>query len=131
MRQISLILENRLGIVAELTELLARQAINIETIDAELAGRHVVVVLTVDDFDKANRIVRNFGALQVLSEQALLVKLKDEPGALAKIARRFFDAGIGMHSIRIIQREHDYSLVAISADQLHAARELVGDVLIR
>ena len=58
------------------------------------------------------------------------VKLKDEPDALAKIARRFTDAGISMRSIRIIQRNSQHGLVVISTKRTDDALALVNDVLI-
>ncbi len=130
MKQISIITENRLGVVTEITEALANAEINIETIDAELAGDHVVIVLTVDQYDRALELFRRFGTLRIVTEDAILVKLKDEPGALAKIARRFTDAGIGMRSIRIIERNSNYALVAISTARTDAALNLVADVLL-
>lgn len=130
MKQLSIITENRMGIVTEISEALAAAEVNIETIDAELADNYVVVVLTVDNYDKALAVLHQFKTMNVISEDAILVKLKDEPGALAKIARRFTDAGIGMHSIRIIKRNSHHSLVAISTQRTADALTLVDDVLI-
>ena len=130
MKQMSIITENRLGIVTEITEALAAAEVNIETIDAELADNYVVVVLTVDNYDNALAVMHRFKTMNVISEDAILVKLIDEPGALAKIARRFTDAGIGMRSIRIIQRNSRHSLVAISTQRTNDALALVNDVLI-
>ena len=104
MKQITIITENRLGIVTEITEALAAAEVNIETIDAELADNYVVVVLTVDNYDNALAVMHRFKTMNVISEDAILVKLLDEPGALAKIAHRITDAVIGMRSIRSIQR---------------------------
>lgn len=130
MKQISLITENRLGVVTDLTEALANAGINIETIDAEQLGDRVVIVLTVNPYDRALAVCRHIDNVHVITEDAILVKLKDEPGALAKIARRFTDAGIGMRSIRIIERNSNYALVAISTTRTDAALKLVADVLV-
>jgi hypothetical protein len=66
----------------------------------------------------------------VVTEDAILVRLKNQPGALAHIARRFTDAGIGLRSVRFIQRDDDFALVAISTDRTEAALALVADVLL-
>jgi hypothetical protein len=68
--------------------------------------------------------------MQVVTEDAILVKLRNEPGALAKIARRFTDAGVGVRSVRFIQRDKNYGLVAISTDRTDKAMALVSDVLV-
>lgn len=130
MKQLSVITENRLGVVTKISEALAIENINIESLDAQLAGDHVVVVLNVDQYDKALQVIHQLNNMRIVTEDAILVKLINEPGALAKIARRFTNAGIGLRSIRFIQRDKRFGLVAICTDRTEEALELVADVLV-
>ena len=130
MKQLSIIAENRLGVVTEITEALAAGNVNIESLDAEHAVDCTVIVLTVDQYERALQIIHKLPDMRIITEDAILVKLVNEPGALAKIARRFTDAGIGLRSIRFLERNHEYGLVAISTDRTEAALALVGDVLV-
>lgn len=130
MKQISIITPNRFDVITDITETLADASINIESVDAELAGGFVVVVLTVDQYDLALQSLRSFSDMQIVTEDAILVKIKNVPGALATIARRFTDEGVGLRSIRLIQRDEESCLVAISADRSEAALALVADVLV-
>ncbi|MGZ8186705.1 MAG: ACT domain-containing protein, partial [Methylobacter sp.] len=130
MKQLSIISENRIGVVTEITEALAAADVNIESIDAETIGEHVVVVLNVNKYDAALQAVHQLKNMHIITEDAILVKLNDEPGALARIARRFTDAGIELRSIRFMERNSDYSLVAISTDRTANALALVADVLV-
>lgn len=128
MKQISIIAPHRLGVVTDITEVLAGAGINIESLDAAQVGEYTVMVLNVDFYDKALQSLRRFSDMRIVTEDAILVKLKDEPGALAMIARRFTDAGIGLRSVRFIERDADFALVAISTDRTEAALALVADV---
>lgn len=130
MKQLTIVSENRKNLVAEITEKLAEANINIETIDAKTYGNNSVVVLSVDKYDLALQNLNQLPNCQIITEDAILIRLKDEPGALAKIARRFTDADIGMRSIRFIQRNQNYGLVAISVERTDEAMELVKDVLV-
>jgi hypothetical protein len=130
MKQLSIISENRIGVVTEITEALAAADVNIESIDAETIGEHVVVVLNVNKYDAALQAVHQLKNMRIITEDAILVKLNDEPGALARIARRFTDAGIELRSIRFMERNSEYSLVAISTDRTANALALVADVLV-
>lgn len=130
MKQFTIITGDRLGVVTEITEALAAADINIETLDAITVGEHAIIVLSVDRYDQALEAIRRLGGMNVVTEDAILVKLRNEPGALAKIARRFTDAGIGLRSIRFIERNADYGLVAISTERSGAALALVQDVLV-
>ena len=128
MKQIHIVSTNRIGLIAELTEALARADINIDSVDAEQVGDNAVIVLNVDQYGPALLCLREFQGLQIVTEDAILVKLKNQPGALAQIARRFTDAGISVRSVRFIQRDEDLALVAISTDRTEAALALVADV---
>ncbi len=130
MKQLSIIAENRLGVVTEITEALATGAVNIESLNAELAVDHTVVMLNVDRYDLAIQLIHQLPNMRIITEDAILVKLINEPGALAKIARRFTDAGIGLRSIRFMERNSEYGLVAISTDRTDSALALVDDVLV-
>lgn len=130
MKQLTIITKNRLGVVTTITEALAAEQINIDSLTASLAGGEVVVVMNVDHYDEALQIIHNLDNMRIVTEDAILVKLKNEPGALAKIARRFTDAGIGLRSISFIHRNQNFGLVAISADRTEEALQLVADVLV-
>jgi hypothetical protein len=130
MKQLSIIAENRLGVVTEITEALAAGEVNIESLNAELAVDHTVIMLNVDRYERALQIIHTLPNMRIITEDAILVKLVNEPGALAKIARRFTDAGIGLRSIRFMERNNEYGLVAISTDRTDSALALVDDVLV-
>ncbi len=128
MKQIHIVGINRLGLIADLTEALAQGEINIESVDAEEVGDNAVVVFNVDQYDRALQCLRDIQGIQIVTEDAILVKLKNQPGALAKVARRFTDAGISVRSVRFIERDDEFALVAISTDRTDAALALVADV---
>ena len=127
MKQINVILENKPGGVADISKLLGERGINIETLDAERTeARGGVLVLTVDRYDEALRALSDAG-YEAFTEDAILISIKDEPGALGKVAMRFKEANINLHSVRFIKREGGDSLIALAADDTEAARALVKD----
>jgi len=126
MREIMVVTQNRAGLLADISETLANRGINIETIDADELHDTAVVELTVDRYDEALRSLRDAG-FEAVTEDALLVRLKDEPGALAKVARKFKDANIDLRSVRFIRRETGYAYVAIATDRTKEARALIKD----
>lgn len=130
MKQITIIAESRPGVVAELTEALAASDINIETLDAESIENAGVILLTVDKYDEALQVLSRFPDIKAISEDTILIKLDDKPGALARIARRFKDAQINMRSIRIVQKLPGEAVVAICAERTEDALRLVEDVIL-
>lgn len=129
MKQITIVTESRRGLTADIATLLADADINIETLDAEDVEGADVVTLSVDHYNRALAVLRDAG-YSAVTEDALLVRLKDEPGALAKVAVKFKEADIAVRSIRIIRRRNGLGIVAISTERTEAAKALVRDSLI-
>jgi len=129
MRQITIVTESRRGLTADIAELLAAADINIETLDAEEVEGADVVTLSVDHYNRALATLRDAG-YPAVTEDALLVRVEDEPGALAKVAVKFKEADIPVRSIRIIRRRNGWGIVAISTERTEAAKAIVRDSLI-
>jgi hypothetical protein len=126
MKEIMIVTQNRAGLLADISEILAARGINIETIDADELHDTAVVELTVDHYDEALQSLRDAG-FHAITEDALLVRLKDEPGALAKVAHKFKEANIDLRSVRFIRRQQGYAYVAIATDRTDEARALIEE----
>ncbi len=129
MKQITIVVKDRPGLLADISEAMLKAGVNIESLDAEQVGGSAAIIMSVDKYDVALRALANT-PFKAVTEDAILVKLDDRPGALAEIARRFKDAGINLRSIRTLSRDAGKSIVAISTPRTEEAMKLVEDVLI-
>ena len=129
MKQITVVMHSHTALTANITEALAARGINIETLDALEVGDFDVVTLTVDRYDDALQALRD-ASIDAITEDAVLIRIKDEPGALAKVAKRFKDADILLRSIRILHRQQGWALVTISMDRTKEAMALVKDLMV-
>jgi len=87
------------------------------------------VMLRVNQYDRALSILRDAG-WNAITEDALLVRVKDEPGAIAHLAKRFQNANLHVRSMRIVQHHGDWGAIAVSAEPLEEAKALVKDELL-
>ena len=94
-RQLSLILENRPGVLAEVCGDLARAKVNIEAIYVENLVDHSVVRLVVSDPGRAIHLLGAAGVL-VFENEVVAVSTANRPGALADIARRLGRAKVNI-----------------------------------
>ncbi len=129
MKQIVIVSEDRSAVVAEIAEALGAAGVNIEFLDAELVGSSKVVVLTVDKYDTALKALAQT-SLQAISEDALVIRLEDKPGELARVTERLRDAQIDVRSIRIIRREAGTGIVAVATNRNDEARKVLADILV-
>lgn len=129
MKQLTVLVPNELGIAARLTSCLAERGINIEEIDIEGVEDHGIVVLSVDRYDEALRVLSDQG-FRVITQSTLLVRLQDKPGALAAVAMRLKDAGIDLRSMHILRRNDLFTTASLVCSDNARAAEVLRDVLV-
>jgi hypothetical protein len=124
MNLISVITTNRTGAVAEITQLLSDHCIDIQAINAQVLGGDGVVQISTKDDQQALELLIASG-FQTLTSDLLLIRIEDQPGALAKVSSKLAEQQINIHSMTMIQRQQGYNLVALSTDNNAAASEIV------
>ncbi len=129
MKQLTVLVPNELGIAARLTSSLAERGINIEEIDVESVADHGIVVLSVDRYDEALRVLSDAG-FRVITQDTLLVRLEDKPGALAAVALRLKDAGLDLRSMHILRRDTSSTTASLVCSDNAVAAEVLRDVLV-
>jgi len=85
-KQISVFLENKIGRLAEITELLGQNKINIRALAIADTTEFGILRLIVDNPEKAQEVLedRGFAAKQT---DVIVVKVTDKPGGLAEILK--------------------------------------------
>lgn len=130
MKQITILSENKSDLITGVTQILANAGVDIESITGRNFGEQSIATLTTGHYDDALKVLQKQQHLQVMSEEALIVRVKDELGALARLSRRFADAGTKIRSIRFVERHDGYALVAVSTERTDEALKLVKDILV-
>lgn len=94
-RQLSLIIDNRPGVLAKVCGDLAQAKIDIVAINVENLVDHSAVRVIVDDPDKATHLLGAAGVL-VFETEVLAVSVDNKPGALVALARRLGTARVNI-----------------------------------
>jgi hypothetical protein len=94
-RQLTVGWQNRPGELANFCEALAEAGINIVALATAEAGEYGAVRLLVDDIDRAREVFRDNGVAHT-SIEVLVCELRNEPGALARVARLLSDNKINI-----------------------------------
>lgn len=83
-QQISVFLENRIGRLAEVTEILGNSGINIRALSLADTADFGILRIIVDDVEKAIKILKEEG-LTVGETDVVAVEVPDAPGGLAHL----------------------------------------------
>ena len=124
MSRIIVMAKNEIGVIADISRVLADSHINIETISTEALDDMGTITLTTDDYDGALRALTDAG-FKTVTDDSLIVSLRDEPGALAKVAEKLKQGGVNIQSLHIVERRGDYTTVAILPDDRAKAEGLL------
>ena len=111
MERIVIITRNETGVIADIAGALANAGVNIESLDTERDGEQGIVTLSTNDTNQALLALKDAG-FRAATDDSLIFRLTDEPGALARVAKRFRDAGLNIQSLHILDRQSGRTVVA-------------------
>lgn len=94
-REITVRVDNRPGVLAGVMETLAGAGVNLQAFTAYVDGQQGFVKLVADDADRAIGALGASG-LDCRAEDALAVRVDDTVGAAAKVARAIAEAGLNV-----------------------------------
>lgn len=128
MKRITVVAVDRKGLIADLSELLERNGVNINSIDAEEEDGTAYIALEVDRYDETLTLLRD-SEYQAVPEEVLVIRIEDRPGGLAQVARRLSESDIGIRGITMLQRANGWCAVAVATDDNEKSRNVLKDVL--
>jgi hypothetical protein len=94
-KQLSIFLENKPGVLARLCQTFADEGINIQGMCVSDTVDHAVVRLITDNPGKASEVLEATGVL-VVETDVLALTLPDKPGQMAAIARQLSKAKVNI-----------------------------------
>jgi hypothetical protein len=118
-------LEDRIGALADLGELLGRNGVDIRALAVlTLTEGAALAHMVVEPADVAVRVLRAGGIPPRRVREVLTVTLDDEPGALGRYCRQLAEASINLEAV-YLSGEHDGSKeLVIAVSDLERARGL-------
>ena len=118
-------LEDRVGVLAGLGELLGGEGVNIRALAVvQVAEARALAHLVVEPADVAVRVLREAGFPPSRVREVLSVTLEDEPGALGRYCRRLADASINLEAVYLAGERNGAKELVLAVSDLPAARQL-------
>ena len=124
MERIVIIARDEPGIIADVATALGRAGVNIESLNTEKAGEQGIITLTTNNTDEALHALTNAG-FKATTDDPIIFRLPDEPGALATVAQRFKEAGLNIQSLHILDRMGGKATVALTTQDRDQAQALL------
>jgi hypothetical protein len=93
-KQLTFSLPNKIGLLSDVAEAIAKAKVNIEAICAYERG-YGFFMMVVDDAAKAKKVLTKMGA-KVHVEDVILLQLPNRVGQLEKVSKKLSEAGINI-----------------------------------
>ena len=121
--QLVVSLKSAPGVLAQLARTLADARVNIIALSAEAVSGRGKIRLVVNDPGAAKRALRR-AKYRVAEEPAFVVRLRNKPGAVARVAARLAKAGVNIKSAYATTAGRSASAVFTSRSA--KARKILG-----
>ena len=125
--QLSVFSENRAGMLADITALLAEAEIDIEALTVADTAEFGIFRLIVDAPKKALSVLKLEGFVASLTP-VIALYMENKPGSLARIARTLADADISVEYVyACVARAADSAFVIIRVEDIDGAVALLTE----
>ena len=121
MKDLTIVLQNRPGALADMGEALGRAGVSVEGGGAWVVDGKGVAHFLFADGAAARRALEAAG-IEVLAEREVIVQRlrQDVPGQLGMLTRRMAESGV---NIEVLYSDHDHQLILV-VDDLARGREV-------
>lgn len=121
LEEITVVVDDRPGILAELGELLGANGVNIETLCASAHNGQGVIHFVCDDGEDAGEILASNGYKVEGARPVLTVTIDDRPGELGRYCRHLSQNGVAISSAYVARRGSGETELIFAVDDLEAA----------
>ena len=119
--QIAIFLENKSGRLADVTNVLAKNGINIRALSLADTADFGILRLIVNDSEKAKAVLKENG-FTVGKNEVVAVEVPDRPGGLAGILNALQGKGINVeYMYAFVQRSGEHAIIIFRFDEIEKA----------
>jgi len=126
--QITLVMDDQVGALADISYLLGKSRINIESLTAVSMDNKAIITFFVKDARKAVHLLKSNG-YKTLESEILVVRLKDEPGRMAEFTGLLAKNKISVLNLYYIAKEKGVAIVAVHVDKTTKAKHLLAKMM--
>ncbi len=126
MKQITVIVENRIGALADICDALGSANINIESISGEGLAEVGCIRVFVEDDKNAVKILEKSG-FKILKSEVITINVKNRPGELARISKKLSQKKVGVHYIYLMSTGDEKGQIVIKPDSFERAMRALKD----
>jgi hypothetical protein len=124
MKELTIFAKDRVGLLADITEMMGKNGINIEFLSGEAIAGIAVLHMTFSNELAAASLLERAG-FTVISSDILVLKIPNKPGEIGRISRMLSDEGINIQNIYFMGESAKHGFFAVKVDRLDDAKGIL------
>ena len=126
-KQISVFIENKVGGLATITDVLAQAGVNIRALSIADTSDFGILRLIVDDVFKAGNALRENGHIYSITD-VLAVAGDDKPGSIARIVATLAKEDIGMdYAYAFFAKKENLAYMIVRVEEMDKAQKVLRE----
>lgn len=125
MKPITLILEDRVGLISDISYILGKEKINIDGLNASAVGKKIAITIRVKQQNKALAVLAKNGYKNV-EKNYFIITIDDKPGEMAKITGLLKKAKINIVQLHQVSSGENRALVCIETNKPRATEKILA-----
>lgn len=129
MKAITIVADDKVGLLADISYVLAKSKINIESINVDVVAGKAIITLSLSDVVKGKQVVEAAG-YKVEEANSVVIKLRDEPGQLNEVTAMLAKEGINVQNLHTLSKDGKTTIVSLVVDKPKRASTILDKYLI-
>ncbi|MEK6981954.1 MAG: ACT domain-containing protein [Candidatus Micrarchaeota archaeon] len=129
MRSVTILAPDREGLLADISYVLGKSNINIESLNVDVLGNRAIISILVKDQKRATTVLQQNG-FETAENSPLVIKVPNNPEALPQIVARLDQQKVHVEELLMLGNDSSIGIFAINVDKPRKAVKILNDVLI-
>jgi len=129
MKQITIVADDKVGLLADLSYILAKTKINIESISVDVVAGKAIISLSLSDSKRGKEVLESSG-YKVEEANAIVIKLTDKPGELNKVTTMLSKEGVNITNVRMLSKDGRATVLSLLVDKPKRASMLLKSYML-
>ncbi|NYZ77506.1 hypothetical protein H0O02_04310 [Candidatus Micrarchaeota archaeon] len=129
MKQITVIADDKVGLLADISYILGKSKVNIESVNADIVGKKAIICLVLSDVEHGKNALEASG-YKVGDLNSITIKVKDNPGELSKITSLLSSEAINIYNVHMLSRDGKSTVLSLVVDKPKRAAALLKECIL-
>ena len=130
MKSVTIISNDKIGLLADISYVLSKSKINIESVAVDVVAGKAIINLMLSDADKGKNALVKSG-YEIEEANTVVIKLKDEPGQLNHITGMLSKGGINIQNLQILSRSEAETVLSLKVDKPKKAEGMLKEFILK